>query len=124
MSERWRPSLGAVTVSSVPDEESGEVGGLQNTLTNLGASIGTALAGAVLISTLTASFMTGIKHNPAVPAEVKSKAKVELAGELPVRLRRRSENRARQGRRAPEIAEAIVAGNATARIDGLRSRFR
>ena len=42
--------LGAVTVSSVPDEQSGEVGGLQNTVTNLGASIGTALAGAVLIS--------------------------------------------------------------------------
>ena len=42
--------LGSVTVSSVPDEQSGEVGGIQNTLTNLGASIGTALAGAVLIS--------------------------------------------------------------------------
>src|SRR5262249_36762479 len=34
--------LGAVTVSSVPDEQSAEVGGLQNTVTNLGASIGTA----------------------------------------------------------------------------------
>src|SRR6478735_4918515 len=41
--------LGAVTVSAVPDEQSGEVGGIQNTFTNLGASIGTALAGAVLI---------------------------------------------------------------------------
>ena len=75
--------LGSVTVSSVPDEQSGEVGGLQNTLTNLGASIGTALAGAVLISALTASFMTGIQNNPAVPADVKSKAKVELAGGVP-----------------------------------------
>ena len=35
--------LGAVTVSAVPDEKSSEVGGLQNTLTNLGASLGTAL---------------------------------------------------------------------------------
>ena len=35
--------LGAVTVSAVPDEQSSEVGGLQNTVTNLGASIGTAL---------------------------------------------------------------------------------
>ena len=40
--------LGSVTVSSVSDELSGEVGGLQNTGTQLGASIGTALAGAVL----------------------------------------------------------------------------
>ena len=38
--------LGSVTVSAVPDEQSGEVGGLQNTGTQLGASIGTALAGA------------------------------------------------------------------------------
>src|SRR6266516_3682951 len=37
--------LGSVTVSSVPDEQSGDVGGLQNTLTNLGASILNALAG-------------------------------------------------------------------------------
>ncbi len=49
--------LGSVTVSAVPDSQSGEVGGLQNTLTNLGASIGTALAGAVLIAALTASFL-------------------------------------------------------------------
>ncbi len=75
--------LGSVTVSSVPDEQSGEVGGLQNTVTNLGASIGTALAGAVLIATLTTSFMTGIQNNPAVPADVKSKAKVELASGVP-----------------------------------------
>ena len=48
--------LGAVTVSAVPDEQGGEVGGLQNTVTNLGASIGTVVAGAVLISVLTGSF--------------------------------------------------------------------
>ena len=31
--------LGAVTVSAVPDEESPEVGGVQNTMTNFGASL-------------------------------------------------------------------------------------
>jgi Na+/melibiose symporter-like transporter len=59
--------LGSVTVSSVPDEKSGEVGGLQNTGTQLGASIGTALAGAALISALTASFFNGIKDNQEGP---------------------------------------------------------
>src|SRR5204863_7844591 len=71
--------LGSVTVSSVPDEQSGEVGGLQNTLTNLGASIGTALAGAVLISALSSSFFNGIQNNPKIPENVASKAQVELA---------------------------------------------
>ena len=34
--------LGSVTVSAVPDEQSPEVGGLQNTATQFGASLGTA----------------------------------------------------------------------------------
>ena len=46
--------LGAVTVSAVPDEQSPEVGGVQNAVTNLGASIGTALAGSILIAALDA----------------------------------------------------------------------
>src|SRR5262249_779463 len=75
--------LGSVTVSAVPDEQSGEVGGIQNTVTNLGASIGTALAGAVLISALTSSFLTGVMNNPAVPKDVASRAQGELGGGIP-----------------------------------------
>ena len=62
--------LGSVTVSAVPDEQSGEVGGVQNTVTNLGASIGTALADAMLIFALTTSFLAGVAHNPNVPQNV------------------------------------------------------
>ena len=91
--------LGSVTVSSVPDEQSGEVGGVQNTMTNLGASIGTALAGAVLISALTASFLSGIQNNPAVPDDVVVPGAGRAGRRRPVRLRRGPEDRARQGRR-------------------------
>jgi MFS family permease len=113
--------LGSVTVSSVPDEQSGEVGGLQNTLTNLGASIGTALAGAVLISTLTTSFLTGIQNNPAVPADVKSKATVELAGGVPFVSDADLRTALDKAGIPPKTADAITKENATARIDGLRS---
>src|SRR5262249_37234534 len=75
--------LGSVTVSAVPGAQSGEVGGLQNAATTLGPSIGTALAGAVLISALTASFLTGIKGNPAITQPLQSKAQVELASGIP-----------------------------------------
>jgi predicted MFS family arabinose efflux permease len=75
--------LGAVTVSAVPDELSPEVGGLQDTATNLGAAIGTALAGALLITALTTSFLQGVQQNPAVPDQVKSQANVQLAGGFP-----------------------------------------
>ncbi len=113
--------LGAVTVSSVPDQQSGEVGGLQNTVTNLGASIGTALAGAVLIATLTTSFMTGIQNNPAVPTEVKSKAQVELASGVPFVSDADLKTALDKAGIPTPTANAIVDENATARITGLRS---
>src|SRR3954462_12828647 len=64
--------LGAVTVSAVPDEDAPEVGGVQNTMTNLGASIGTALAGSILIAATTSSFSANIQASPAIPDSVKS----------------------------------------------------
>jgi hypothetical protein len=75
--------LGAVTVSSVSDDESAEVGGLQNTATNLGASLGTALVGSVLIATLTSAVLAGIMSNPQVPDSVKSQSTTELADGVP-----------------------------------------
>jgi MFS family permease len=75
--------LGAVTVSAVPDEESPEVGGLQNTMTNLGASLGTALAGSIMIAVVTSAFLADIQKSPAIPQEVKSQAQVELADGVP-----------------------------------------
>jgi len=113
--------LGSVTVSSVPDEQSGEVGGVQNTVTNLGASIGTALAGAVLISALTASFLSGIQHNPSVPADIATKAQVELSSGVPFVSDADLKTALDKAGVAPETADAIVAENADARINGLRA---
>src|SRR5262249_32192730 len=44
--------LGNVIMSSVPESKTNEAGGLQGTAQNLGASLGTALIGAVLIGAL------------------------------------------------------------------------
>ena len=76
--------LGAVTVSAVPDNESPEVGGLQNTVTNLGASLGTALVGAVLFATLTTGLVRGIEASSAIPADVKTQATTQLSGGVPL----------------------------------------
>jgi MFS family permease len=113
--------LGAVTVSSVPDEQSGEVGGVQNTVTNLGASIGTALAGAVLISALTASFLSGVQNNPAVGKDLAAKAQVELAGGIPFISDSDLKTALDKAGVPPKTADAVVAENANARIDGLRA---
>lgn len=112
--------LGSVTVSSVPDAQSSEVGGLQNTITNLGASLGTALAGAVLIAALSTSVLTGIKQNAAVPAQVKSSASVKLAGGAPFVSDAELRSALDKTHVPPKTADAIVEENTSARLYGLR----
>ena len=113
--------LGSVTVSAVPDQDSPEVGGLQNTGTNLGASIGTALAGSMLIAGLTSSFLTGIQQNPAVPESVKAQANVELADGVPYTSDADLQVALDQAGVSEETATAILEVNQQARLDGLRA---
>ncbi len=113
--------LGAVTVSSVPDEKSGEVGGLQNTGTQLGASIGTALAGAVLISAMTASFFTGIENNPNVPDSVVAQAQTKLAGGVPFMSKADAQAALKKANVPSATANEIVKENEKSQIDGLRA---
>ena len=110
--------LGSVTVSSVPDERSSEVGGLQNTITNLGISIGTALTGAILIAALSSSFLTGVQENDAVPASVKSKASTELSGGVPFISDAELESALDKAHVPPRASDAIVEENETARLVG------
>ena len=113
--------LGAVTVSAVPDDQSPEVGGLQNTATQFGASIGTALAGAVLITSLTASFLSGIAENPDVPPQVSSQATVELASGIPFISDADLETALEEAGATPAVTQAVVDENEQARLDGLRA---
>ena len=113
--------LGSVTVSAVPDEQSGEVGGIQNTVTNLGASIGTALSGAILIAALTSSFLTGVQNNPAVPKDVAAQSQVQLGGGAPFISDKDLQAALSKAGVTGKTADAIVTENADARIDGLRS---
>jgi MFS family permease len=113
--------LGAVTVSAVPDERSGEVGGLQNTGTNLGAALGTALAGSVLIAALTSSFVAGLQDDPDVPDSVARTAEVELSAGIPFVSDQDLEDALADTTLSEAEAEAILEENAEARLDGLRA---
>ncbi|MFJ3405640.1 MFS transporter [Promicromonospora sp. NPDC090134] len=113
--------LGAVTVSAVPDRLSGDVGGLQNTATNLGASLGTAVAGSVLITALTTSFLLGIEGDPAVPDDLSATASVQLAGGVPFLSDDQVRNGLTDAGLPEDQVDAIVDENATARVDGLRT---
>jgi MFS family permease len=113
--------LGSIAVSSVPDEQSGEVGGLQNTITNLGISIGTALTGAIVIAALSSSFLTGVEENRAVPAPVQARASTELSGGVPFLSDEELETALDDARVSPRATDAILEENEEARLVGLRT---
>jgi MFS family permease len=113
--------LGSVTVSAVPDDQSPEVGGLQNTATNLGASIGTALAGSLLIAALTTSFLHGIEQNPAVPPAVSTQASTELAGGIPFLSDADLQTALTKAGASKQVTQAVLGENQQARLDGLRT---
>jgi hypothetical protein len=112
--------LGSVTVSSVPDEESGEVGGLQNTGSNLGTSVGTALIGSILIASLSASYLRGIEENPDVPEQLSTTAAAEFTGGIPFVADDDLEDALLAAGVADEVMPAILDENAEARILALR----
>ena len=113
--------LGAVTVSAVPDKLSPEVGGLQNTATNLGAAVGTALAGSILIAALTGAFLQGVQDNPSIPQQVKSQASVQLAGGVPFMSDADLQAALNDADVAAEVTTAALDANSDARVAGLRS---
>jgi Major Facilitator Superfamily len=113
--------LGSVTVSAAPEELAPEVGGLQNTASQFGASLGTALAGSVLIAALTTSFLGVIAEDPDVPPEVVDQANVELASGIPFISDADLES-ALQGAGVDErTTQAVLDDYAEARVDGLRT---
>ncbi len=113
--------LGSVTVSAVPDSQSGEVGGIQNTVTNLGASLGTALTGAILIAVLTSTFLGSVASNPAVPKELSSQAQVELSSGIPFVSDADLDAALQKADVPADTAQAIVEENAQSRLNGLRA---
>ncbi|EGX59281.1 major facilitator superfamily MFS_1 [Streptomyces zinciresistens K42] len=113
--------LGSVTVSAVPDEQSAEVGGIQNAVTNLGSSIGTALAGSILIAALASSFLANLEQNPAIPPSVTDRAAVEIQNGVTFLSDDQLRSALDEAGTSPETARAALDANAAARLDGLRA---
>jgi MFS family permease len=113
--------LGALTVSSVPDSATAEVGGLQNTVTNFGASLGTALAGAILIGVLSGTLITGAQANASIPNSVTQSATVQLSNGVPFVSDAELSTRLSKTDLSSATQLAIVDENKKARLAGLRA---
>jgi EmrB/QacA subfamily drug resistance transporter len=113
--------LGNVIISSAPPDKTNEAGGLQGTAQNLGASLGTALIGAVLLTGLTNGFIERVEDNPALPQSTEA-ALVERANQgldaVPVD---QVEQAALDGGLPADQAAAVADAYGEAELDGLRN---
>jgi EmrB/QacA subfamily drug resistance transporter len=113
--------LGNVVQSAVGDEDRSEAGGLQFTAQQLGASLGTALIGAIVISGLIAGFSGKVESDPRVSAAVKQQVGIKLEGNVSFV----SIDQVRAGAQAegldPQSTEAIVESYADAQLMALKT---
>jgi hypothetical protein len=112
--------LGNVIMSSVPPEKTNEAGGLQGTAQNLGASLGTALIGSVLIAALTNGLVERVDQNPAVPERVKQQVHAVAQKGIPVAPVDDVEKAAREQGLTPKQAEAVANDYGDAELQGLK----
>ncbi|MBN1530491.1 MAG: MFS transporter [Thermoleophilaceae bacterium] len=112
--------LGNVIMSSVDPGQTNEAGGLQGTAQNLGASLGTALIGAVLIAALTSGFVSQVEENPDLSPRAR-----ELVGQaadqgIPVVPVDQVEAAAREAGLPPGDASAVADHYGDAQLQGLK----
>src|SRR5258707_14935168 len=60
-----------LTLSSVPVRDAGEASGVMNTFRQVGASLGAAIIGAILLSTIVTNLQDAIDASPSIPTASK-----------------------------------------------------
>jgi hypothetical protein len=73
------------------------------------------------VTALTASFLTGIAQNPAVPKELSLQASVELAAGIPFVSDAQLESALQQAGLDPATTQAVMDVNQQSRVDGLKA---
>ena len=112
--------LGNVIMSSAPPEETNEAGGLQGTAQNLGASLGTALIGSVLLLGLLNGFNSRIEQNPAVPSEQKTQIAAATENGIPIVTTEQAHQALLDAGATEAQATAITADYADAQLEALK----
>ena len=112
--------LGNVIMSSVDPVKTNEAGGLQGTAQNLGASLGTALIGSVLIAALSNGVVSRVNENPDVPPPVRERVSEIAQKGVPVVPVADVEQAARDEGLPPDQATAIADDYGDAQLAGLK----
>jgi MFS family permease len=112
--------LGNVIMSSVDPSKTSETGGLQGTFLNLGASLGTALIGAVLIVGLINGFNDRLTDNPNVPANVSQQIAAHTEEGIDIVPVAEAKQRVLAAGVPPPHADAIAGAYGDAQLAALR----
>ncbi|WP_323179759.1 hypothetical protein [Streptomyces bobili] len=92
---------------------------MQNAVTNLGPSIGTALSGSIMIAARV--LLTSGAAHPAVPDSVTSQVTVQLRSGAPLLSDAQLGTVLDEAGVSPGLSEAALDANADSRLDGLRA---
>jgi len=114
--------LGNVIMSSVPSERGSEAGGLQGTAMNLGASLGVALVGSILIASLVSNFQKAVISDPAL-AEIAPQLVEQAEASANFVSVEQVETTAVEAGLSPEEVEAVTQQYANAQIMALKVAF-
>jgi len=113
--------VGNVIMSSVDSSRGGEAGGLQGTSLNLGASLGVALVGSIVIAMLATNFTTLVNANPDLPDSVKQQATAAAENSANFVSTAEVEAAATEAGLPADQTAAIVADYADAQLAALRA---
>jgi MFS family permease len=110
------PSVNIVQ-SSMPERDQGEISGVSRSISNLGSSLGTAVAGGVLVSALIFGVTTLTQSSQVLPPAAKQQISEALQGQVST-LSDTQVQEALQGQ-PPAIVDEVVRINAQARNQAL-----
>ena len=112
--------LGNVIMSSAPPTKTNEAGGLQGTAQNLGASLGTALIGSVLLAGLLTGFTTRIAENPALSEPVRAEITAATQEGIEIVTTEQANAAAISAGLSAAEADAVTADYADAQLEALK----
>jgi MFS family permease len=113
--------LGNVVQSSVGASGRSEAGGLQYTGQQLGAALGVALVGSIVLSGLVGNFLDRIDENPAIPAAVTTQTEVAVSGGVSFIPAEQVRTAATDAGMDAAVADALVADYQDAQLFALKS---
>ena len=113
--------VGNVIMSSVDPVRGGEAGGLQGTSLNLGASLGVALVGSIVIAMLATNFTTMVQENPNLPDSVKQQVTESAAKSANFVSTTEVEAAATEAGLPPEQTAEVVRNYSDAQLKALRA---